>query len=129
MAWLIGIDEAGYGPNLGPLVMSSVAWQVPDTLVAANLWQVLNKAVRRQRDADAGQVVVDDSKEVYGSSTGLDALETSIAAAVAPWMLQPVTLADYVERLCPASRPGLSGESWYHGKTALPVSTPADLPA
>ena len=22
--WVIGIDEAGYGPNLGPLVMSAV---------------------------------------------------------------------------------------------------------
>src|SRR5262249_37174349 len=38
MAWLIGIDEAGYGPNLGPLVMSSVAWRVPARLLGANLW-------------------------------------------------------------------------------------------
>ena len=82
MAWLIGIDEAGYGPNLGPLVMTSVAWQVPDALAEANLWTALDKGVRRQRDPDQGRVVVDDSKEVYGSTTGLGALEASIVSAI-----------------------------------------------
>ena len=28
MAWLIGIDEAGYGPNLGPLSVGATAWHV-----------------------------------------------------------------------------------------------------
>lgn len=27
MAWIIGIDEAGYGSNLGPFVMSAVGWR------------------------------------------------------------------------------------------------------
>jgi hypothetical protein len=26
MAWIIGIDEAGYGPNLGPFVMTTPPW-------------------------------------------------------------------------------------------------------
>ena len=30
MTYLIGTDEAGYGPNLGPLVISATVWQVPD---------------------------------------------------------------------------------------------------
>ena len=30
MAYLIGTDEAGYGPFLGPLVIATSVWQVPD---------------------------------------------------------------------------------------------------
>ncbi len=30
MAILIGMDEAGYGPNYGPLVVAATAWHVPD---------------------------------------------------------------------------------------------------
>ena len=30
MGILIGMDEAGYGPNYGPLVIAATAWEVPD---------------------------------------------------------------------------------------------------
>ena len=47
MAWVIGIDEAGYGPNLGPFVMTAVAAPLPETHDGANLWDVFRAAVRR----------------------------------------------------------------------------------
>jgi hypothetical protein len=31
MGILIGMDEAGYGPHFGPLVVAATAWQVPDS--------------------------------------------------------------------------------------------------
>jgi hypothetical protein len=34
MGILIGMDEAGYGPHLGPLVVAATAWEVPDNLFA-----------------------------------------------------------------------------------------------
>ena len=45
MTWIVGIDEAGYGPNLGPLVMTGVACRVPEELVAVSLWRRLRQAV------------------------------------------------------------------------------------
>ena len=30
MTLVIGIDEAGYGPNLGPLVIGGSSWQIDD---------------------------------------------------------------------------------------------------
>ena len=29
MGRLVGMDEAGYGPNLGPLVVAATAWDTP----------------------------------------------------------------------------------------------------
>ena len=26
---VIGVDEAGYGPNIGPLIVAATAWRVP----------------------------------------------------------------------------------------------------
>ena len=41
MAYLIGTDEAGYGPNLGPLVISATVWEVPDDVGGENLFDRL----------------------------------------------------------------------------------------
>lgn len=126
MAWLIGIDEAGYGPNLGPLVMSSVAWRVPASLVGVDLWRALSAVVRRQADPADDRLIVDDSKEVH--ARGLKALEANVLPAVAPALTEtPARLTDYVERYCPQSRPGLGGECWYAGGTPLPLERAAEL--
>ncbi len=31
MAWMIGIDEAGYGPTLGPLAVAATVWRIQDS--------------------------------------------------------------------------------------------------
>ena len=39
MPWVVGIDEAGYGPNLGPLVQAAVIlWMPPEDLGGWNAY-------------------------------------------------------------------------------------------
>jgi len=123
MAWLIGIDEAGYGPNLGPLVMSGVACRVPDTLIGANLWATLAPVVRRQADPDEGQLVIDDSKEVYDSGRGLTGLELGVLGTMLPWPRDPFTLAEYLRTFAPSALSPLGEECWFDGprEVSLPM--------
>ena len=45
MGYLIGTDEAGYGPNLGPLVISATVWEVPDGVGGDDLFDRLGHVV------------------------------------------------------------------------------------
>jgi ribonuclease HII len=128
MAWIIGIDEAGYGPNLGPFVMTSVACRVPDDEADANLWQLLRGAVRRRADDDAGELLIDDSKVVY-TTRGLGGLERGVLTALGQAGARPCTsLAALVASACPDDGDELRREVWYRGTQTLPIHlTPDDL--
>jgi ribonuclease HII len=118
MPWIIGLDEAGYGPNLGPLVMTAVGCLVPDAPRLPDCWHLLCQAVRRHDDPDDGRILVADSKLVYSSTQGLAALERGVASILPH---RPGTLHDLVELLVPHAIPHLQLECWYHGASALPV--------
>jgi ribonuclease HII len=120
--WVVGIDEAGYGPNLGPLVMTSVACRVPDHHEGADLWRLLRPAVRRDRDADGGELLVDDSKVVY-TTRGLAGLERGILAVLG---LQVPSLEALIDCACPDHRDEVRREVWYRGVQPLPVHVATD---
>jgi ribonuclease HII len=124
MAWTVGIDEAGYGPNLGPFVMSAVACQVEDSLAGSCLWQALKNGVRKGGQDD-GRLLVDDSKAIYSSGKGLTGLERGLFAVLDP--VEP-TLDTLLRRLSPVDHGEVTKEVWYTGTTALPAETDvADL--
>ena len=69
-----GIDEAGYGPLLGPLCVACTAFVIPDhdpdSAGACDLWKRLSAAVCRKRTDKRHRVAVDDSKLLKCSSDG-----------------------------------------------------------
>jgi hypothetical protein len=123
MPWIVGVDEAGYGPNLGPFVMTSVACRVPEELAGADLWQVLRPGVRRHKEADDGRPMVDDSKLVYSTASGLAELEKSVLATLSPWRAgDALILSQCLDWLCPAGHAEVRSEVWYTGASSLPAA-------
>ena len=78
MGLVIGMDEAGYGPNLGPLVITVTVWRVPGDPRQADFWRSLGGVVSQSATKDADRIHVADSIEVYSPARGLQSLERSI---------------------------------------------------
>ena len=82
---ITGIDEAGYGPVLGPLVVSAVSVDLPDRLATQNLWELLNRCVTkkpRPPRSDA-RLSVCDSKKLHAGTNKLARLERTALAFLA----------------------------------------------
>ena len=75
MAIVAGIDEAGYGPILGPLVSTATVFSIPNELVGKDLWKALSGSVSRGPAKRSGKIAVADSKKLYKRSEGLGVLE------------------------------------------------------
>jgi hypothetical protein len=124
MPWVIGLDEAGYGPNLGPLVMSAVGCLVPDGPAPPDLWHTLRAAVRRHDDAEDERILVADSKLVYSTARGLAELERGVHGLLPQC---PPTLHHLVEVVVPAAAAEVRRECWYAGTSALPTAAGPDV--
>jgi hypothetical protein len=94
MAILVGMDEAGYGPNLGPLVVAATAWegegegrgaegegQRGAAFSRRELYDELSDIVTREACTD-GHLAIADSKTLYHSGGGLRQLERGVHAAL-----------------------------------------------
>ncbi|MEC9096506.1 MAG: hypothetical protein VX776_07745 [Planctomycetota bacterium] len=79
MAYLIGIDEAGYGPFLGPLCIGATYWSIPDELFSrdVDLYQLLEELVTTTLK-DKTRIMIGDSKLAYKPGSGLKNLERAI---------------------------------------------------
>jgi len=112
MATVIGIDEAGYGPNLGPLVIGFSAWQVPT--VETNLYDLLADAVSLVPRTD--RLAICDSKK---TGKGISGLETAVFASLTAMQKKLPTGWEDLNRIrielpetLPTESAGQSGFDW-----------------
>ncbi len=75
---LAGIDEAGLGPNLGPLASGCVAIAAPDSWRDDTPWTAFAAAVADKFSRSDPRPAVADSKLAYAAG-GVAALETALA--------------------------------------------------
>ena len=120
MAIIAGIDEAGYGPILGPLVITATAFKVPDDMLRADMWKVLEKGVGKQKRTLAGRLLVTDSKKAYNRKQGPLHLRRTTLAAMACCNGQakqpiPSETQQLLGYLCPETRDRLGDYPWYSG--------------
>lgn len=126
MALVVGIDEAGFGPLLGPLVVSAVRFRVPDELAEADLWRVLSPFVAVKPRRRHPGIVIGDSKKLHSSQNGLAPLETQVLAALAAVGPSAGTLREFLGLVCPAVVAELDDYPWYRGcDPSLPGSADA----
>lgn len=84
MPYYIGTDEAGYGPNLGPLVITATVWEAP-VLRRGDLYHRLGKAIAPEPcEVCPGRLplAIADSKQLYKAPQGLGLLERGVLACL-----------------------------------------------
>ncbi|MFM7205182.1 MAG: hypothetical protein ACKO4T_00720 [Planctomycetaceae bacterium] len=108
MTLVVGTDEAGYGPNLGPLVVAATVWEADP----------LADDVEAAFAAAAGDLIGlwGDSKAIFRGAGGLAALERGAVAGVviSTGMSErmPDDLADAMPDATPDAMPDAMPDNW-----------------
>ncbi len=130
-----GIDEAGYGPLLGPLVVGRAVIAIPNlpshgqagATEPPQLWQRLSKAVCRRVSDRRKRIAVNDSKKLTSKASGVRHLELGCLAFASLAGHRPATVDRWLDALGEATHRDLSALPWYapapeHPWQALPAT-------
>ena len=110
----IGVDEAGLGPKVGPLVISAAVFRFHEP-PEKQLWWHLSGVVSRAGSRRRRALVVDDSKRVYSPQKGLGQLEESVLAFLGAAGLEVPVLGELLEAVSVSRRRWTERYPWYQG--------------
>lgn len=126
MPLIIGMDEAGYGPNLGPLVVTATVWEVPGDPRKCDLWKLFAPVVSPDPAQDDSQIQIADSKQVYTPSKGLANLEAGVHCGLRLCDRMATSFHRLWDKIAPDSSTHRPTEPWFaHDDLDLPVATKA----
>jgi hypothetical protein len=108
MTLVIGTDEAGYGPNLGPLVLAATAWRC--TGAPHEVAEALADAATEAGAAAGTGRLWGDSKEIYRAGDGMEALERGVVAGLVLTGAEPPRRWAGLERSVGPISPDAGGE-------------------
>lgn len=100
----IGMDEAGYGPNLGPLVIVATRWQTPHTPSNCDFNTLLKNIVDSSSTCRGNKLHIADSKIVNKGKHGFQTLETSALALLGTLNITPKSVTELVNNLLERSK-------------------------
>jgi hypothetical protein len=127
MVFVLGTDEAGYGPNLGPLCIGASAWQLPDDAPSDGLYERLAAVVCNQAKDRCGKLAIADSKCLYKSGDTLELLERGVLIALGCLDRLPSRWRDIWKALDAAGSGEIDGVPWHDGfDEALPLCAVID---
>jgi len=129
MLYLIGTDEAGYGPNLGPLVISATVWLAPDACRDADWYELLSGVVSRhgRPQRRPSQVPIADSKSLYKPGGTLQNLECGVLTALRAIGLRPAHWREAWAALAPQNSADVDRDPWYRDfELAWPLAHDSD---
>ncbi len=126
-----GIDEAGYGPMLGPLVIARTVISLEDRKFCQrppSLWSLMQSGICRGIRDKRNRIAVNDSKILYSRALGLKHLERGVLSFLDCCGIRPQHLTHLAEKLAldaPSHTPGLN-LPWYADSAGAPL-LPFDL--
>lgn len=128
-----GIDEAGYGPMLGPLCVASATIRVDSWVPgepAPDLWDMLEQAICRTKREAKSRIAVGDSKDLKLANSSVTKhplyhLERGVLAFLAA---RDGAALDHDDQLFDALHASHESHDWYQGDPVqLPLGLSSDM--